>query len=777
MTTAQTPLDQESRSLPIDNANNGVASDQDQDQGQDQAGVDASVSNDHDNLGHQPHAAQSQTSPGGNAPKRPRQPSTSRSNKPKSKRGKYISKACSTRVIQSLSQQVAELQDNVQQLRKDRRTSVATAVSPGEGLDLASVPGPASGPTASLRRPISRHAFSVTTQDDPIDLAIHAHATPPSITPSSVGHSRQPTVNYTFNLELARQHVRAQGARAGDFESNDPAKPPDCTRNGSPVAPDSSYLTNSSIDPLWLLDKQEALRLCHVYEEEIGISYPFLTLSVLIDNAHKLYDAMEAGSRSGFAFSSLPGPTFIDPDDVDILRLALSTALTIESSGSSELGISLFTKAQEKTSSKVWGPTTLKSIAFFTLMAIHSFLSGDDLQAWRLIGIPARSCLELGLHQAITYTTMFKEPLERKTAIRLFWSTHTLDRRWSFGAGLPFVIQSNDIDSNMPWPDDEVPYLQAMVAYNRIGAKVWATLYNAGSTAANVPRDEIDFLHYSVERWYNGIPVGMKLHQDGAPPPGRGVHRLQMLLYLRACQMKILLHQSALHAIPRPSRDSSQVRMVVDIAKDMIQKLHHLNQTTDIYQTQQVCFNHFLVSALGVIFLAVALEPTVYRDAVRQEFNTALDLVRGFSKRSYVSRRLWKMIRGLQQAGVRLGISAQHHEGGAGQATGQATPEQTGRMPSPLIHSSANVVNGLPQASDGWLSNGIAPDRNDGLSILDGMEMTMTLNDFLAAVENDDGLWGMDASPGTSDPLLHSTCDPGPDPSKLDFSHMLDNFL
>ncbi|KLO83343.1 Uncharacterized protein LW93_15013 [Fusarium fujikuroi] len=669
---------------------------------------DGTASNDNNNdEDNQVDATQVQTSSqaknntsGGSQPQRPQ--------KPRSKRGKYISKACSTEVIKSLSQQVTQLQDNLHELRKDRHTSVVATESPGQG--------PESAPQASLGRPLS---LSTTAQDDTSDLTIHAHTVPPTIAPSSASQSRQPAVNYTFNLELARQHLRAQGSRAGDSESSDPANISEPLLDGPLIAPDSWNFTKSTIDPLWFIDKQEALRLCQVYEEEVGNSYPFLTLSTLVDSAHKLYDAMEAGSRSGFAFASLPGPPLITADEIDILRLALSSALTIETSGSSGLGNALFAKAQERIS----------------------------------------------------------KPFERKLAVRIFWSVHTLDRRWSFGAGLPFIIQSNDIDSNVPWPDDEVPYLHAMVAYNRIGAKVWATLYNAGSTVSNVPRDEIEFLHYSVERWYKEIPTILKLPEDGAPTLGRGHHRLQILLYLRACQMKILLHQSALHAVPRPARDTSQVKMLVSIAKDMIQKLHHLNQTTDIYQTQQVCFNHFLISALGVIFLAVALEPAVYRDIVRQEFNTALDLVRGFSKRSYVSRRLWKMIRGLQQAGVRLGISAPNQEGRIAQATPQPNPRHTGRMPSPLILATPNMSRASPQASEAWLNNGIMPDRAGGFGTLDGMEMTLSLDDFLTAAENDHGLWGASLSPGTSDPLVQGTLNPSIDLAKLDFSQMLDNFL
>ncbi|KAJ4253399.1 hypothetical protein NW762_010556 [Fusarium torreyae] len=228
MSTVKTPPNQDSRSPPIANANNGVTSYRDRDHGQ--AATGAPVSNDHSNQGW-PDAAQSQTSHERNASKRPIPPSISRYHKPKSKHGKYISKAwrvCS--VHHRPSSRIPQ---------KNRRTSVATIVSPDEGLDLTPAP-PA--PT-SVRRPLSRHAFSVTPQEDPVDLTIHAHATPPSITPSSIGQSRQPTVKYTFNLELVRQHIRAQGAGAGDFESNDLAKSANCTRDGSPVAPDSAHLT------------------------------------------------------------------------------------------------------------------------------------------------------------------------------------------------------------------------------------------------------------------------------------------------------------------------------------------------------------------------------------------------------------------------------------------------------------------------------------------------------------------------------------------------------
>lgn len=86
------------------------------------------------------------------------------------------------------------------------------------------------------------------------------------------------------------------------------------------------------------------------------------------------------------------------------------------------------------------------------LQAVYSFMTGDDLQAWRLVGIVARWCLEMGLHQSATISKTFKDAGKRKMAMRLFWCVYTLDRRWGFGAGLPFVMHNFDVDQQLPEP-------------------------------------------------------------------------------------------------------------------------------------------------------------------------------------------------------------------------------------------------------------------------------------------------------------------------------------
>lgn len=46
----------------------------------------------------------------------------------------------------------------------------------------------------------------------------------------------------------------------------------------------------------------------------------------------------------------------------------------------------------------------------------------------------------------------FPLPEHRNSAVRVFWSVYGLDRRWSFGTGMPFAMQDSDIDWSLPEP-------------------------------------------------------------------------------------------------------------------------------------------------------------------------------------------------------------------------------------------------------------------------------------------------------------------------------------
>lgn len=299
---------------------------------------------------------------------------------------------------------------------------------------------------------------------------------------------------------------------------------------------------------------------------------------------------------------------------------------------------------------------------------MYEFHRDNETTSWRIIGLTARLCIELGLHRRETYEAMHDES-ERSETILLFWAIYVLDRRWSFGTGMPFAIQDADIDPHLPKPEDRSPYLSAMISYSAIGSKVWRTVAVTPSPgdAAPVNTDELNYLDYQVIQWHRGIPVHLRFEHPSqqtrlstpiGPPPSRAGHRLRILLYLRANQMRILIYRPVLHSATSIMSQREHAQTVVDVAKDTIRVLTHINQTTDLYRTQQVLFNAFLTSAVAVLFLAVSHTPAIFAENVREEFYMALDLVRGFSKGSWIGQRLWRTIRVLKEVGPKLGLAA-----------------------------------------------------------------------------------------------------------------------
>lgn len=72
--------------------------------------------------------------------------------------------------------------------------------------------------------------------------------------------------------------------------------------------------------------------------------------------------------------------------------------------------------------------------------------------AYRLIGLAARMCMEMGLHRRDALVKSFPNEDQWNDITRVFWTVYSLDRRWSLGTGLPFIIQDEDIDPNLPEP-------------------------------------------------------------------------------------------------------------------------------------------------------------------------------------------------------------------------------------------------------------------------------------------------------------------------------------
>lgn len=335
-----------------------------------------------------------------------------------------------------------------------------------------------------------------------------------------------------------------------------------------------------------------------------------------------------------------------------------------------------------------------------------------------MIGLTARLCIELGLHRRETYDAM-KDESDKTDTMLLFWAIYVLDRRWSFGTGMPFALQESDIDPQLPKPEERSPYLSAMITYSTISSKVWRSI-SAPPSANRTPinTEEMNYFDYQVIQWHRNVPAHLRFEhpsQNGTvttpagAPSTRAARRLRILLYLRANQMRIHIYRPVLHSATSIMGHREQAQTVVDVAKDTVRVLTYINQTSDLYRTQQVLFNAFLTSALAVLFLAVSHTPALFAENVREEFYMSLELIRGFSKGSWVSKRLWKTIRVLKEVGPKLGLIMK--ESAAASAQNNSSNEDLDPSRSAAVAMAGlaghnvdemSLFNGVPQQHSQW---------------------------------------------------------------------------
>ncbi|KAH6894349.1 hypothetical protein B0T10DRAFT_399246 [Thelonectria olida] len=461
---------------------------------------------------------------------------------------------------------------------------------------------------------------------------------------SKYGAFRGPT-SMAFSLDLANNTISNMGYRGIS----------DGEENGNPVEEVGMPLVNRPVDPLLDFDKDEMVRLCRLHEEEIGIMYPVINVQTVIAHAKGLTSFLDTIRHQN-------PMELINDEKTMQLKIIMCCALVVEEHGHSEKAMRLYESMEMVLNRKLMAePADVSTLPLLALVAGYRFLSNDEVLAWRVMGQVARLCLELGIHQRMGLMKIQDEE-ERKNALNSFWSAYVLDRRWAFGTGLPYVVQDEEIDVELPFPE-EYPYLVAMITYSRIGAKVWRQVSHFGPVLARDLRiEEIENVDQEILGWYDAVPEEVKVRnwdkdKHMTLTPSYNLQRLRIWTYLRLNQMRIWLYTPVLHSATSIMAHPVQSQRVVDIAKDTIRYLSHLNNTTNLYRRVQVFYHQFLTSAIAVVFLASVHAPVRFSGACREEFYLALELVKDLSAKSWASQRLWRTIRSLKDVAPRFGLN------------------------------------------------------------------------------------------------------------------------
>ncbi|PYI35014.1 hypothetical protein BP00DRAFT_454240 [Aspergillus indologenus CBS 114.80] len=560
--------------------------------------------------------------------------------------------------LRSVDAQIEALQREMRALVG--RLRVLEGNSPGIGMGGIAVGGGGGGGGA---------AAAVTTPANHIPTAVSTV----SSTSASAGLHRimnrpkSPTYIGPTSAEFGiadRKQSHAGATEEEEYEEDEDLE--------STAAPSPIPVADGEGDPLRCLGLAEALRLVTVYEHTVGLIYPCVDLdSVRAYVVDYFRDDLSKSPAVGVGGGAEDDWFFAR--DAEVLKILLATALLAESHGRSERAALLADRVEDQFAMRMKVPEVdMKELLILALLSIFHSYRDDEVIAWRTIGLAVRGSMQLGLHCQETWQKtggVFPGELHRTWASRLFWCIYVLDRKWSFGTGLPFAIQDADMDTNLPEPGTTTPYLTCMISYARLSSKIWGLVVGWRTRPRAATTDYCAYLDFQVQQWIQSIPPELRFDpahrataRGDSPTHADSMMTLQVLLALQANQLRILVYRQYLLSGESIEDSVAGASIAVETAKSTVHMLDYFSRVSEIYYQRPEPFNYFLISALAALFLAVLHGPARFSQVCRPEFYKAVEMVRRSSTRARTSRRLQKIIRSLKVIRLNLGKEAKLHQ-------------------------------------------------------------------------------------------------------------------
>lgn len=188
----------------------------------------------------------------------------------------------------------------------------------------------------------------------------------PPTPPPQARHPRfQGPTSSAFNFDVARFSLRDMGLASNETPIHEALAPAPDLQNTASIRLHEMHPTK---DPIWSINREEAIRLCTVYEEEIGLMYPFFDLNKVIAQTNLLYNFLEAATRTGFAVTHVAGHDGMHDDDSLNLKMILATTLVLEGGGRSDLARQLFETVKPLYHAKSLEPASIKWIQLSSIM-------------------------------------------------------------------------------------------------------------------------------------------------------------------------------------------------------------------------------------------------------------------------------------------------------------------------------------------------------------------------------------------------------------------------
>ncbi|KAF5677480.1 fungal specific transcription factor factor [Fusarium circinatum] len=470
----------------------------------------------------------------------------------------------------------------------------------------------------------------------------------------------------------------------------------------------ADHQSDGSVSPciaLEALDHNNWCQVLAIYEEEVGMMYPFLDISQL---SHEILE------RRTQSHSDCPRSDGLFGEGIgNIAFLVLAIVSSFEGSKAVEIVSPIVEEAFVSTIPKIYLQSPdLGDLTLLTLVCIFFFLNDREKEAWRLIGTIVRLVHEQSSQE--------EETALEKISDTFFWSLYTLDQKWSFGTGLPFAIQDSEINrSSLPTNDNSysLAYLKEMVSFCGIASDVQSFFISPLASRLQDSSSTQDYLQFRVLQWQQNLPrrlrfTGIEDKFDAAVEK-RGDYKLRLMLYLRANQMRTIILRKAASRFGSHNIDTSNFQVMIQVARDSIQVLARLARETDIYHAQHKTFNHFLETALSSLLLVTCYANPDQSKSCLPDVVTATQLIHRLARESLITRRLRDKLQTIREATDELRSQRYTGSGAFGPVPGIGSMRAD---QDPGFSEAAHATNLI---GDPMLLNGLATTANIPIGLFD----------------------------------------------------------
>ncbi|KAJ5422538.1 hypothetical protein N7491_010983 [Penicillium cf. griseofulvum] len=371
--------------------------------------------------------------------------------------------------------------------------------------------------------------------------------------------------DFRHNLSLTRDAMKAKGLQSSLH-----------TQDGLySVAADAFRSADTLINllqtarPILELGHEKVTQIFTIFKEEVYPLYPCISLELG-------YEAVDAVFSLG-KDCSYESTSNVDIIDVEITKAVAAIALLLKGDTENIL-------ASDLESQLVWGVDScldqvkpqVEDIVMAALLLKHR-----PVKAWRLAGLAAKLCLELGLHRELFCEDPRMPPQRMAELRRLF--------------------------ANL--------------------SEIW-TLVNAVSSQSNNKEEQIDFLDFQLQKLVDKVPIEefKPLEPTVVSPPWLQAG-LKRFYWLRVHHIRILIQAGKSGSISDSVSNPKYTRTLVTAAAQSVDMHMEMVNAGGISPLMLPTAIKLLLISLSVMLFAVSHFPEDYGSLYSKHFQTAIDIL------------------------------------------------------------------------------------------------------------------------------------------------------